>query len=212
MFLCQVFISEFLSAILHHLFAANKILAGHDVSDGGLITCLLEMAFAGISGININITHKEGKVLDILFAEEVGWVLEVDSKDIDFIDSTFKSHSVPVYVIGESTTFGINSLVTVSVNDTLALTSDLLHLFHLWEETSYRLERRQANPDCVRKEFESLSNRKAPVFRLTFDPQKSEAPAKSLSSRKYLIIILNICLKNDFTWLPDHQIIRNTKH
>jgi len=171
------------------LIRANKIMAGHDVSDGGLITCLLEMAFAGISGININITHKEGKVLDILFAEEVGWVLEVDSKDIDFIDSTFKSHSVPVYVIGESTTFGINSLVTVSVNDTLALSSDLLYLFHVWEETSYRLERRQANPDCVKKEFESLSNRKAPVYRLTFDPQKSQAPAKSLSSPPRVAVI-----------------------
>jgi phosphoribosylformylglycinamidine synthase len=189
MFFCQVFISEFPNVMLCHLFAANKVMAGHDVSDGGLITCLLEMAFAGISGININIIHKEGKVLDILFAEELGWVLEVDSKDIEFIDSTFKTHSVPVYVIGESTTFGIQSLVTVTVNDTLALTSDLLSLFHMWEETSYRLERRQANPDCVRKEFESLSNRKAPVYRLTFDPQKSQAPSKSLSSRKYPIII-----------------------
>lgn len=209
---CQVFILEFPNAMLYYLFAASKVMAGHDISDGGLITCLLEMAFAGISGININIIHKEGKVLDILFAEELGWVLEVDSKDIDFIDLTFKTHGVPIYVIGESTTFGIQSLVTVSVNDTVALTSDLLSLFHMWEETSYRLERRQANPDCVRKEFESLSNRKAPVYRLTFDPQKSQAPAKPLSSGKYLIIMLNICLKNDISCLPDHQIIRNTEH
>jgi phosphoribosylformylglycinamidine synthase len=162
-------------------------MAGHDVSDGGLITCLLEMAFAGISGIKINIAHKEGKALDILFAEELGWVLEVDSKDVEFTNTTFQSHGVPVYVIGESTTFGIQSLVTVSVNDTLALNSDLLSLFHIWEETSYRLELRQANPDCVRREFESLGNRKAPAYRLTFDPQKSQGPAKSLSCCKYLV-------------------------
>jgi hypothetical protein len=205
----QVFISEFLGAMLYPLFAASKVMAGHDISDGGLITCLLEMAFAGISGININIIHKEGKVLDILFAEELGWVLEVDSKDIDFIDSTFKTHSVPVYVIGESTTFGIQSVVTVSVNDSLALTSDLLSLFHMWEETSYRLERRQANPDCVRKEFESLCNRKAPFYRLTFDPQKSQAPATLLSSRKYFVIMLNICLKNDPNCVSDHSVIGN---
>lgn len=165
-------------------------MAGHDISDGGLITCLLEMAFAGISGIKISIAHKEGKALDILFAEELGWVLEVDSKDIDFTNTTFKAHGVPVYVIGESTTFGIQSLVTVSVNGTLALNSDLLSLFHMWEETSYRLELRQANPDCVRREFESLGNRKAPAYRLTFDPQKSQGPAKSLSSGKYLVRML----------------------
>lgn len=177
------------------LFTAHKVMAGHDISDGGLITCLLEMAFAGISGIKINIAHKEGKALDILFSEELGWVLEVVSKDIEFVNTTFKTHKVPVHVIGESSAFGIESLVTVSVNDTLALSCDLISLFRTWEETSYRLERRQANPDCVRKEFESLGNRKAPAYRLTFDPQKSSAPTKLLSSRKYLVEILIVLLK-----------------
>ncbi|KAJ4452147.1 hypothetical protein ANN_03665 [Periplaneta americana] len=164
------------------LIRASKVIAGHDISDGGIITCLLEMAFAGISGIKINITHKEGKALDILFAEELGWVLEVDAKDIDFINTTFKAHNVPVYTIGQSTTLGIQSLVTISVNDTLILNSELLSLFRTWEETSYRLERRQANPDCVRREFESLGNRKPPSYRLTFDPHKPPTPPKQLSS------------------------------
>lgn len=29
--------------------------AGHDVSDGGLISCLLEMAFAGNRGIDVDL-------------------------------------------------------------------------------------------------------------------------------------------------------------
>lgn len=29
--------------------------AGHDISDGGLITAVLEMAFAGYCGVNINL-------------------------------------------------------------------------------------------------------------------------------------------------------------
>ena len=160
-------------------------MAGHDVSDGGLITCLLEMAFGGISGIKIDITHKCGKSVDILFAEELGWVLEVDSKDLEFINTTFKNHCVPVHVIGASTTLGINSLVTISVNGSLALNSDLLSLYRTWEETSYRLERRQANPDVVQKEFESLGKRKTPTYRLTFDPHKSPSPSRQLTSRKF---------------------------
>jgi phosphoribosylformylglycinamidine synthase len=192
--------STYLKVSYSHIvypFAASKVMAGHDISDGGLITCLLEMAFAGISGIKINITHRRGKAVDILFAEELGWVLEVDSKDIDYINTTFKTHIVPVYVIGESSSFGIESLVSVTVNDTLALHCDLVSLLCMWEETSYRLERLQANPDCVRKEFESFSNRKAPAYRLTFDPQKSSLPAKLSSSCKYLakisVILLNNC-------------------
>ena len=160
------------------------------MSDGGLITCLLEMAFAGISGIKIDISHKCGKAVDILFAEELGWVLEVDSKDLEFINTTFKAHNVPVHVIGQSTALGIQSLVTVSVNGMVVLNSDLLSLYRTWEETSYRLELRQANPDCVRREFESLGSRKTPGYRLTFDPHKSPSPSKQLSSRKLLSFIL----------------------
>lgn len=36
--------------------------AGHDISDGGLITAVLEMAFAGNCGVNINLEFdQEGK-------------------------------------------------------------------------------------------------------------------------------------------------------
>lgn len=60
----------------------GAILSGHDISDGGLITCLLEMAFGGISGINVSINHRSGKSIPILFSEEIGWVLEVLDSDL----------------------------------------------------------------------------------------------------------------------------------
>lgn len=91
----------------------DKILSGHDVSDGGLITCILEMSFGGISGIDVNIKHKSGTPIEILFAEEVGWVLEVREKDVKDILEIFKQYQVPVaQVIGKSTEFGLNSKVT----------------------------------------------------------------------------------------------------
>lgn len=55
---------------------------GHDVSDGGVITCLLEMCFAGLCGMDINIKHRQGKPINILFAEEVGWILEILDGDL----------------------------------------------------------------------------------------------------------------------------------
>lgn len=86
-------------------------MAGHDISDGGLITCLLEMAFSGISGLNLEINHKKGTVLEILFAEEVGWILEVDSKFRDYVLSSFKGVSVPCHYIGDSVGYGVDSQV-----------------------------------------------------------------------------------------------------
>lgn len=67
----------------------GAILAGHDVSDGGLITCLLEMCFAGMSGIHVNIDHRNGPCLPILFSEEVGWVVEVLENDLSHCLSVF---------------------------------------------------------------------------------------------------------------------------
>lgn len=152
------------------LIKEDKILSGHDVSDGGLITCLLEMAFAGMCGLNINITYKQGSAFEILFAEELGWVLEVDESDLAYVLSTFKTFQVPVHNIGQSTGFGLSSPVVVSVNKTVCLQSNVLPLMKLWEETSYQLEFRQTMRDCVESEFKSLNTRTGPTYKLTFDP------------------------------------------
>ena len=60
---------------IQKLISEDLILAGHDVSDGGLITTLLEMAFAGNCGLTIRM---EGPwtALERLFAEELGAVVE----------------------------------------------------------------------------------------------------------------------------------------
>ena len=42
------------------IFTERKITAGHDISDGGFVTCMLEMAFAGNCGLDVNIQHTEG--------------------------------------------------------------------------------------------------------------------------------------------------------
>lgn len=93
------------------LIQEGKILSGHDISDGGLITCLLEMCFAGISGMNVDITHKKGSPMNVLFAEEVGWVLEVDESDYSHVLETFKKFNAPVYKIGQSCGLGVESKV-----------------------------------------------------------------------------------------------------
>lgn len=152
------------------LIKEDKILAGHDVSDGGLITCLLEMAFAGMCGLNINITHKPGNAFEILFAEEMGWVLEVEQADVPYVLSVFTKHNVSAHNIGESSGPGLTSPVTISVNKSVCLQNNSLALMKMWEETSYQLEFRQTMRDCVDSEFNSLHYRSGPTYHLTFDP------------------------------------------
>ena len=66
---------------IQKLIAENLILAGHDVSDGGLITTLLEMAFAGNCGLSIRMDGPWGPV-ERLFAEELGAVVECRAEDV----------------------------------------------------------------------------------------------------------------------------------
>ncbi len=50
----------------------------HDRSDGGLVTTVLEMAFAGNCGIDIDLPDASAAdAVEALFSEELGFVLEV---------------------------------------------------------------------------------------------------------------------------------------
>ncbi|XP_076232300.1 phosphoribosylformylglycinamidine synthase [Calliopsis andreniformis] len=172
------------------LIGEGKVLAGHDVSDGGLITCLLEMCFAGISGIDVNISHKVGSPTEILFAEEVGWVLEVDEENHNYALNVFKQFNTPVYSIGRSGGLGLSSSINIKVREETAITSTVLSLMSLWEETSYQLERRQTNVECALEEFTGLKDRTIPTYKLTFDPDvKPVEIQKNLSSNIMVAVI-----------------------
>lgn len=147
----------------------GAVLAGHDVSDGGLIVCLLEMCFGGMSGMEISINYRQGNAISILFSEEVGWVLEVLEDDVDHCLQIFKEMDVPVFNIGKSVGYGIDSKIAIIVNNS-CLESRVLPLMQMWEETSYNLELHQTAKSCAESEYNSLALRKGPSYKLTFDP------------------------------------------
>lgn len=48
----------------------------------------------------------------------------------------------------------------------------MTHLRDVWEETSFELDKLQANPECVQEEQKSLKSRKTPNWGLTYDINK----------------------------------------
>ncbi|PIK44321.1 hypothetical protein BSL78_18828 [Apostichopus japonicus] len=161
--------------ITQDLLKERLVTAGHDVSDGGLITCLLEMAFAGNHGMEVNLSKPaEASLIDYLFAEEVGWILEVESSSANAVAKRFTDQQVPCHVIGQSTGEGSEAKVLLSVDDTNVLDESMVRLRDVWEETSFQLERLQANPKCVEEESSRLSQRKSPPFKITYDLDKNE--------------------------------------
>ncbi|XP_054646459.1 phosphoribosylformylglycinamidine synthase isoform X2 [Dunckerocampus dactyliophorus] len=149
--------------------------AGHDVSDGGLISCLLEMAFAGNRGIDVDLSSQGAEgVMELLFSEELGLVLEVSQPDEESVCRRFRDTGVPCHHIGRTCGFGPDAMVKVRVDGQEVLSERLPYLRALWEETSFQLERLQANELCVQQEEEGLARRTQPSFKVTFDP--SEIP------------------------------------
>jgi phosphoribosylformylglycinamidine synthase len=158
---------------VQHLISGDLILSGHDRSDGGLITTLLEMAFAGNCGIEVDIptlskNEQREAVLPLLFSEELGIVIEYLPENENEISETLKKISVQFEIIG---TTSDSKQISMCVNGEPVLDEDMRVLRDIWEETSYQLERLQANPECAAEERKNNFDRPGPQYKLNFTPE-----------------------------------------
>jgi phosphoribosylformylglycinamidine synthase len=154
---------------VQQLIADDLILSGHDRSDGGLITTLLEMAFGGNCGIEIQL-QGQGELLPLLFSEELGLVFEFLPEQKDKIVKTLNEYRVTYQEIGKTKK---EKEIAVSIDGKTILHEDMRVLRAIWEETSHHLDRLQADPDCVGEESKVCLDRKGPAYTLTFSPQKT---------------------------------------
>ena len=168
------------------LLRERVLLAGHDRSDGGLITTLLEMAFGGNCGIDVELQSEADSLLNVLFCEELGLVVEVAEADVPRVLEVYREAQVPVQTIGRSVAA---DRVTVRFNGELVLEDAMTALRDLWEATSFELEKLQCNPECVAQEQAGLKKRHAPRWELTYTPRETPAEWKAEAS-KYKVAII----------------------
>jgi phosphoribosylformylglycinamidine synthase len=159
------------------LMSKNLILAGHDVSDGGIITTFLEMAFAGNCGLEIGIGGIWNP-LERLFAEELGLVFECYSHDIQKVFEILSSFNLHATVIGKTTE---EKRISVIYNFESVLDVEMPILRQWWEETSYQIERLQVNLECADEEKRNIFERKGPGYVVPFEPRPT--PAHILESK-----------------------------
>ncbi|KIY99597.1 phosphoribosylformylglycinamidinesynthase [Monoraphidium neglectum] len=156
------------------LLERRTVSAGHDISDGGIATTLLEMAFAGNCGLSVDLplpTNQlpEGQAaLAALFAEELGLVLEVSPEDADMASSIFNQAGVPCAIIGRVTP---DKKVDIRVGGKPAISGATPALRDVWEETGFALERLQSAEDTVAEEQAGLAKREAHTWVLPWRPE-----------------------------------------
>ncbi len=170
-----------LFAAIQQLNADGRLLAYHDRSDGGLLATLVEMAFAGRCGIDVDLallsaTGAGGRdLLAALFSEELGAVLQIRRADREVVLACFAEHGLAdcVAVIGRPTTDG---RVCLRSGDAALLDAGRAELQRLWSETSWRMQRLRDNPECADEEYARIDADDPGLHaRLGFDPAENVA-------------------------------------
>ncbi len=139
---------------IQDLINKGKILSGHDISAGGIITTLLEMCFSNTSGgLTTNFTALDEKdTVKILLSQNPGIIVQV--KDQHEIAEILLEHGISYYSIGHP----VNERTVTVRNHDDNIIFDIDHLRDLWFTTSYLLDRRQSGPGLARERFLNYKN------------------------------------------------------
>ncbi len=133
--------------------AEDSLLAYHDRSDGGLLTTLCEMSFAGHCGVDLDLSSLgSDDVLAALFNEELGAVIQVSNEHVDSVKAHFEKQglSACLHPIGQ---LNNSDTVTIKHKGDVLFTSLREDLQTVWSETSYRIQALRDNPECADQEF-----------------------------------------------------------
>jgi phosphoribosylformylglycinamidine synthase len=155
------------------------VLAYHDRSDGGLITTLLEMMFAGQCGIEVMLdgicpSSSISDIISTLFNEELGAVFQVLQKDETEFHRAFATCGPPPGLI---TKIGcippvIKQSLTISLGGKQLLQASRPIWQQRWAATSYHMQKIRDNPLCAEQEYAGILDSENPglSYNLTFLP------------------------------------------
>src|SRR5450830_1593735 len=164
----------------------GKLLAYHDRSDGGLFTTVVEMAFAGHCGLNVDISSLQGDVVSALYNEELGAVIQVVAADANAIAKQFNglAHVIADVVAGNQ--------IEIKQNGKLVFADTRINLHRMWSETTYQMQKLRDNPVCAQQEYDRIlddSNRGL-FTELTFAPEENiAAPYIATGARPKMAIL-----------------------
>ncbi|EAA01024.2 AGAP002091-PA [Anopheles gambiae str. PEST] len=178
--------------VTQQLLRQGMLLSGHDCSDGGLITTVLEMAFAGLTAVEINLEQllassggacsQEEAAIRALFAEECGWVLEVQQANVAAVTDAFRKAAVPCFTVGRGVAVAdLHSRQSVSVRagaKVVLLQDSLFNLFNRWESTSFEIEKLQKAKASAIEEYTGMERRTGPHYTVSFNPDAVYADLK----------------------------------
>ncbi len=181
-------------AAIQALNEQGLILAYHDRSDGGLLTTLVEMAFAGRCGIDLDLdllAADAGEMAAALFAEELGAVIQVRREQTEQVLTELNAAGLGdcAKVIGSPNT---EKQINICFDDDEVYSESLTQLQRWWAETSYRIQALRDNASCAEQEFDGLLEADNPGLHaeLSFDHNEDVAAPFILTGTRPQLAVL----------------------
>jgi phosphoribosylformylglycinamidine synthase len=139
---------------IQDLIAKGRILSGHDISAGGMITTLLEMCFANTNGgLTINLSAiNENDIVKILFSQNPGIIIQVE--DEVEVAEILLENGISYFSIGHP----IDERSLFVTKDSEIFKFDIDRLRDKWFLTSYLFDRRQCGPELALERFKNYKN------------------------------------------------------
>ncbi|MCW8107564.1 phosphoribosylformylglycinamidine synthase [Alteromonas ponticola] len=186
------------SAILLNFFKAIQKLiskglihAYHDRSDGGLFVTLAEMAFAGKTGISVDLDSLDNDDIAVLFNEELGAVIQVKDEEWTQVNEILTEYELQnlTHSIGR-----LNSQDSVEIKrNGIALFSDSrVNLRTMWAETTHIMQKLRDNPECADEEHQAKQDAADPGLhaKLTYDVNEDVAAPYIVKGHRPTVAIL----------------------
>tara|TARA_R110002124_G_scaffold19440_14_gene78016 strand:- start:748 stop:4644 length:3897 start_codon:yes stop_codon:yes gene_type:complete len=143
-------------SLVQELLVERQLLAYHDRSDGGLLVTVLEMAFAGRCGVQLELSGLPGGALQKLFNEEAGAVLQIASSQLDGLRSRAAELGLGdcLYQIGRAV---VGDAIIAVDGAHVQLHDTRSRLQQLWSRTSFEVQSLRDNPACAQEEFKRIT-------------------------------------------------------
>jgi phosphoribosylformylglycinamidine synthase len=152
--------------------ASSRLLAYHDIGDGGLFVTLAEMAFASHAAIDVQLPAGTD-AFPALFAEEIGAVVQIPAGDVDAFLRDAREAAVHASVLGAPR---VGDRIVVRVGDTVVLDESRVDLHRAWSATTHAMQRLRDNPCAAADEYARIVDDDPGILPvLTFDPNEDIA-------------------------------------
>ena len=127
----------------------DEVLAYHDRSDGGLITTLLEMAFAARIGLDI-VVPSGNEPIDFLFNEELGVAIQVRTRALERVMKELANHGLTGQEIAR---VRLDQAISIKQGKKELILSSRKELEIHWARSSFQIQALRDNPKCAQEEF-----------------------------------------------------------